>query len=210
MIPHVSSLRRSSEALDRVAQDRFLQMLPGIRRVANFAFRRSGAMERQERIADVIAHALEVFSRLVARGKAELAFPSVLGWLGVRRVLDDRRVGTRRNITDVSSAHCQRRTGARITPLCEFDPAKGKWEEVVVEDRRATPADVVAARLDIAAWLRQLPRLHRDVAKVLAIGERTSDAAKRFQVSQARISQLRRELQSSWNRFQGEVAPVAV
>jgi hypothetical protein len=40
----------------------------------------------------------------------------------------------------------------------------------------------------------------------LAAGERTTDVARRFGVSLARISQLRRELERSWLAFQGEEA----
>ena len=43
-----------------------------------------------------------------------------------------------------------------------------------------------------------------DIAKALATGESTGDAAKRFHVSPSRISQKRRLLQQSWRAFQGE------
>ena len=38
-------------------------------------------------------------------------------------------------------------------------------------------------------------------------GERTQDAARKHGVCQARVSQVRRELELSWRRFHGE--PVA-
>jgi hypothetical protein len=38
------------------------------------------------------------------------------------------------------------------------------------------------------------------------LGNNATDAAKQFRVSLARISQLRRELQASWQEFQGETA----
>jgi len=43
------------------------------------------------------------------------------------------------------------------------------------------------------------------VAKFLANGETTTAAADKFNVSAGRISQLRRELQESWQEFLGEV-----
>jgi hypothetical protein len=54
--------------------------------------------------------------------------------------------------------------------------------------------------------LRGLPHTKRSVAEFLASGERTEDAAKHFHVSPARISQLRRELQLSWEEFQRDYA----
>jgi hypothetical protein len=47
---------------------------------------------------------------------------------------------------------------------------------------------------------------NRHIANTLAMGESTSEAAKRFCVSLPRISQLRRGLQASWQEFQDETA----
>ena len=41
-------------------------------------------------------------------------------------------------------------------------------------------------------------------AKVLANGETTSAAAKKFRITPGRVSQIRRELEQAWHRFQGE------
>jgi DNA-binding NarL/FixJ family response regulator len=75
---------------------------------------------------------------------------------------------------------------------------------IVVEDRHVGPAEVAATRMDFAAWLRVLPGRLRKIARVLATGETTTTVAKRFHVSQGRISQIRMELKQAWERFQGE------
>jgi hypothetical protein len=72
-----------------------------------------------------------------------------------------------------------------------------------VDDKRATPADTAASRIDFAAWLDRLSARRRKIAQVLATGESTSAAARRFRVS-PRISQIRRELHQVWQRYQGE------
>jgi len=46
----------------------------------------------------------------------------------------------------------------------------------------------------------------RQVARTLALGETTKRTARRFRVTAGRVSQLRRELQNSWESFQGEPA----
>ncbi len=76
--------------------------------------------------------------------------------------------------------------------------------EVLIESKAAGPADIAAARIDIAAWLKSLPRRTRRIAATLATGEPTGKTAKRFKVSAGRISQMRRELQRSWEEFSGE------
>jgi hypothetical protein len=64
--------------------------------------------------------------------------------------------------------------------------------------------DIVAFRCDFPAWLETLSCRDRRIAKFLALGNRTSDAARKFDVCEGRISQLRRELAESWKAFTGE------
>jgi len=54
-----------------------------------------------------------------------------------------------------------------------------------------------------ANWLRRLSRRNRRIAQFLALGNRTSDTARKFKVSEGRVSQLRRELAESWRAFVG-------
>jgi hypothetical protein len=68
---------------------------------------------------------------------------------------------------------------------------------------------MAASRIDFAAWLGMLSARRRKIAQVLAMGESTSAVARRFRVSPARISQIRRELHQIWQRFQGEELPSA-
>ena len=58
--------------------------------------------------------------------------------------------------------------------------------------------------------LQLLPRRLRKIATFLANGETTGAAAKRFRLSQARISQIRKELFLAWHRFQGDEPVIAV
>ena len=97
--------------------------------------------------------------------------------------------------------------GIHVERLDQFDRETGEWREILVEDRQAGPAETAAARIDVTAWFRLLPTRSRRIAKALARGETTSDAAQTFNVTAARVSQLRQELHDSWQRFQGE--PVA-
>ena len=209
MIAHAPFPLRACGTLDRGAHDRFLEMLPTIRSVAHYAFRRGRSDQRQELIAEVIANSFVAFVRLVERDKSDLAYPTVLATYGVKQVLSGRRVGSRLNVKDASSPYCQQRKGVRMQQMQRFDPMQGAWREIVVEDGRATPAEVAATRIDFADWLRQLPRFKRNVAKILAIGEGTLAAAQRFRLSKARISQLRSELRTNWEEFQGELIPAA-
>jgi hypothetical protein len=178
----------------------FEAMLPTITRVASYGFRRVPRWRRQELVSDVVALAYVGFARLVERKKASLAFPSVLAWQGVRRVAAGRKVGVKQNVRDALSPLAQRRQGFSVTLLSDRQVYSG-WAELA-DDRRATPADIAAARMDVASWFGRLQQFKRQVALRLAQGDTTSDAAKHFRVSRARISQIRQELRADWNQFQ--------
>jgi hypothetical protein len=185
-------------------RDRFADMLPAIRSHVRFAFRHLDVESREEAAQEAIAFAFLAYSRLAQLRKADLAYPSVLAKFAVSRVRSGRSIGHRLNVDDVTSRWCQSRRNFQVDQLDQQD-GRGNWKEILVEDhRRAGPAETAAARLDLAAWLRTLPRRHRQIAEALASGETTSAAATLFNVSAARISQVRRQLYEAWQRFQGE------
>ena len=105
------------------------------------------------------------------------------------------------------SPYAQQKKGFTVQALCEQN-ACGHWEDLAVEDRHATPADVATFRVDFRDWLQRLKRLKRQLALRLAAGETTTDAAEHFRVSPSRISQLRQELQAHWDAFQA--SPIAM
>jgi FixJ family two-component response regulator len=93
--------------------------------------------------------------------------------------------------------------------LDRFNRRKGQWREVLVEDRRSSPAEIAATRLDFADWLKTLPTRDRQIAETLAIGETTGRVARMFRISAARVSRLRCELRENWRKFVGELAEMS-
>jgi hypothetical protein len=185
----------------------FEELLPSITKQARIAFRDKPRSEREELIAEVVANCFVAYVRLVQRGLGHVIYPTPLAAYAIKQIHAGRRVGTKLNVRDITSAYCQQRKKVRMTRLDHYDADEGGWLEIVVEDRTATPADVAATRLDFAAWLRTLRRKERRVAELLSTGESTKVAARRFRISPARISQLRRELRNCWLTFQGEPVP---
>lgn len=188
-------------------QERFVAMLPTIERYAAHRFRNVDYEERCELIAEVVTLAFAMFVRLVERGKMDLAYPSPLAAYGCRQVSVGRRLGTPLNVNDVTSRYCHCSKGVQVEPLVRHDPESGAWREVLVEDRRSTPADIAAARIDVPAFFASLPRRDRRIAEQLAAGESTTAVARLFRLSLARISQLLREFCQAWQRFHGEQHP---
>ena len=183
----------------------FLAMLPAIVTHAKYAFRHLRGEARQDAIEEAIANSLVAFVALVRRGKMSIAYPTVLARYAVAQINDGRRVGNRLNVREVLSSYARKHKGFKVERLDHFDEEENQWQEAVVQDTRTAPVpEIVAFRCDFSDWLDRLPRRNRRIAESLAIGNRTSEAARKFGVSEGRVSQLRRELSESWQKFTGE------
>jgi hypothetical protein len=82
----------------------------------------------------------------------------------VAQVKDGRRVGGRLNCEDISSLYWQRRKGVVIERLHHFHVEENAWEEIVVEDRNATPAEV-AHHAEFGRQRDVLESERREIAK---------------------------------------------
>jgi hypothetical protein len=182
----------------------FVAMLPIIRRAAQIAFRKIRPELRNDLIEEVVANSFVAYVRLVERGQADRAFASPLARFAIAQVRAGRRVGNRLRISDALSSYAQYRKQFFVDRLDQFDEEEDCWQQILIEDKRATPAEVAACRIDFAEWLRRLTARLRKIALALASGETTKGAAEKFGLSPARISQLREWLRKSWEAFQGE------
>jgi DNA-directed RNA polymerase specialized sigma24 family protein len=195
------SKRNSTQKALESLQQQFLNLLPDIERYAGHVFRRCRPSDRDDLVSETVARVWLFFLRLSASGKDPKRVFRPLLRFSVLAVKDGRRVGGRRNSKEL--CHRARRDGLRIVSLESWDDSsRTPWREILAETRAFSPAETAAARMDIEAWLKAQPAQKRSVARYLALGESTSSAAKKFRISCARISQLRRELQHSWHQFQ--------
>ena len=111
-----------------------------------------------------------------------------------KRLLDGRSTGNSRNVWEVLSPYAQRKQSFVVNPVSTAD---------LTDHRQIDPAELAALRIDFSAWLSGLTSFKRRLAVYLAVGHTTNEAARRFRVSAARVSQIRRELQRAWQLFQG-------
>jgi len=185
-------------------------MLPTIRSYAKNAFGHMDAESREDAVAEVIANVVVAFVRLVQRGKAKQAFPTVLTHYAISQFRDGRRVGNHFRINEVLSWHAQHKKKFFVERLDHRDEDTGEWCEAIVEDCRTPVPDQVAFRIDFPRWLTLLSARNRRIAAALAVGNSTSLVAKRFKLSPGRISQLRGELYQSWKDFHGDPAAAAI
>jgi hypothetical protein len=183
----------------------FLAMLPKIIRYAKLAFRNLGPEARQEAVQNVVTNSCAAVEALARRGKLDLAYPTVLARFGIKQTRDHRVTGNRLNIKDAMSPYCKAKKGIVVERLDHRDEEDEQaWAEAIVEDRTAGPADIARTKIDFSDFLASLKRRDRRIAEYLSLGHRTQDAAKKFKVSEGRVSQLRREFAESWRRFVGD------
>jgi hypothetical protein len=182
-------------------QSNFVTMLPEIERRLRRAFRNLDSASREESIAEGVVHCLLSFARLHDQDRAEAASASTLAWYAALAVKRGRPAGNRMNGKEPLSRYAQVGNGIQV------EQRHGNWLDLLVEDKRASVPDQVAARMDVGAWLATLSRRMRQIAKDLALGCSTSETARKYGVTAGRISQLRRSLEASWMAFQNEAAP---
>ena len=183
----------------------FLRMAGRIRKHARIVFRHCNPDEREEKIQAVLCNACAAVARLAELGKLDLCYASVLSRFAVAQVKDGRMTGGHLNCLDVSSRYCRRLKGLTLERLDRREKdEENAWCEILIEDKTAGPAQTAMARMDMDSWLHSLPGRHRRIAQYLSLGNRTSQAARKFRVSAGRISQMRRELQESWKTFTGD------
>ena len=157
---------RPAEALDQsLWPARFLQTLPTIRRIVRYRFRRLPADPREEAVQEVIANCFVAYARLVARGRECVAFPTPLARFAIAQYRAGRRIGNRLNKHDLTSPCRNRKSRDSVSSL--FQRAEGgHWQELVVQDKRSTPADVAAIRLDFQQWLCRLSQPKRQAGRI--------------------------------------------
>jgi hypothetical protein len=202
--------------------NQFLALLPRIELHARITFRGVRCPDRRaDAVAETVALAWKWHVRLVERGKDVTQFPVAFAVLAARAVRSGRRLCGHERAREVLSPVAQRKGGFRVEhlPASTHSPHEQLYAtprgqalldafEERLRDNTLTPIlDQVVFRLDFPAWLRTLTGRERRMVRALAQGERTQDLSRQFELSPARISQLRRAFRDAWLHFHDEQVP---
>ena len=148
---------KPEETVQFAWQQRFLEMLPDIRRHALFAFRSLRGEAKEEAIAETIANVFVAFVRLMERKRGEKVYSSVLTRFAVAQIRCGRKVGTSLNTKDVLTRAAQVKHGFRIERLDCCVDSGGEWADMLMVDLRTSVPDQAAFRCDFPAWLDSKP-----------------------------------------------------
>jgi len=199
---------------------RFLAILPRVELHGRIYFRHVRCPHRKaDAIQEMRALAWKWFLRLHEHGKDPGDFMTAFTTLLARAVNGGRRLAGMAKSKDVMNPLAQKRRGFKAEPL----PSSARTSherryasplgqalldafEERLRDNTVTPViDQVQFRIDFPAWLATLTARERRLIRAMARNERTLDLSRRFELSPARISQLRREFHDDWHRFLGDL-----
>lgn len=183
-------------------QSNFLILVPAIEAHARIKFHRLRPVEREEASAEALARACITYATLARQQKLHRVFVGNVATNAVRAVNGGRHVGGRQTSRDVLSALTHKKKGIAVSSLTPWDTQEGTWREVAVETKRVSPADTAAFRLDFAAWRDRWPPRQRQIIDLLAAGTKAVAIARKFGLTDGRVSQLREAFRRSWEQYQ--------
>ena len=201
----------------------FLPLLPVVEQHAGVVFRALPPCHREEAVAEAVAAAFAAYARLKARGKDPVReFPSKMALFAALHVKADRHVGGRCSSKDVLSFKARHKHGFRVEPLpvCTrrsphdlYGTVRGQreldaLEEQLRDDVQTPVADQAAFRVDFPAFLATLSPRDREMVHFLALGNSGKEAARKFNVSPGRVTQLRKRWCQEWHTMHGEESPL--
>ena len=181
-----------SQTLDvpvQTTQDKFVQMMPHIERIAGHVFKHTNPVDREEAVAETVAMCWKNYLHCVLVGKDVKA--SSMAFYAVQTIKSGRSMcgGSR---TDAVSQP------ARALPEQTAEGAQGcRWPDALVDKRVwERPLEHTRIKLDYSQFL-QLPEVtqqERGVFDLLAQGFRTSEIAGRLGVSAPRVCQIKNSM----------------
>lgn len=158
--------------------------------------------KRDDRIAEATAIAWKWYRVLVKRGKNPADFPCRFAALAALAVKNGRKVSGMERAKDVMNSRAQSRHGFTVSSMpITSTLTTNPFAEALTDNTQTDVPEQVAFRLDFPAWLHTRTRRDRRIIEGMGKGERTRDLADRFGLSEARVSQLRREFQEDWLGF---------
>lgn len=185
------------------------QILPRVLVHARIFFRGEKCPgKKEDRVAEAAAIAWKWYQRLMRRGKDPAQFPARFATLAALAVKNGRRVAGMEKAKDVMNGRAQTKHGFLVSTLPDTSTlTTNPFSEALTDNTQTDVPNQVAFRLDFPAWLNTRTLRDRTLIEGMGMGERTSDLADRHGLSQARVSQMRREFKEDWDRFTDAPVP---
>src|SRR3954467_3962943 len=200
----------------------FLALLPKLQTHATIYFRDVRCPDtKADKLAECQALAWKWYVRLHEQGKDINQFLMAFIFLVARAVKSGRRACGTERAEDVMSPVAQRRHSFTLEALPSstrrsFEALYGlvngqqdidAYEERLRDNTVTPPPDAAAFRIDWAHFLSKRSERDRRLAHFLSLGHRAKVAAKKFKLSQGRVTQLRQQWCKESSTWAGEEDP---
>lgn len=160
--------------------------------------------DREDAVQEMLALALSYYKSLVSRNKTESVFTTPLADYAIRAFFSGRRIAGM-SATDITSPRCQRLKRASVFRGFEYyGTVDNRIRSICVQDRNPQPSTIACYNIDYQNWVNSLNTKKREILFAILEEATTAEMAQRFSISPGRISQIRRELISSWKEFVGD------
>jgi hypothetical protein len=172
------------------------------------------AASRDDFIAEALGLCWKMFRRAMAKGKDVASFIITMAKYAARAVRCGRTVCGQQKAKDVLSLTAKLTHGVVVEQFGsgsshyeelygEVDGQKRRdlLDEVLAENIVTAVPDQVAFRIDWPRFMASRPERDQKIMAYLANGSTNLEAAKKFNVSPGRVSQLRRAWCEEWQMF---------
>jgi hypothetical protein len=174
------------------ARARFEARFPELQSKARAYFADYKPEAKDESVANSLFLTWHHFVALIEKGKADDALLTSTFYFSCRQTRAGRMMRTVKSDKSRELWDYARKTGKRIVSGINLDAYVSK---------RCSVLDVVAFRIDTQAWLDSLTENQRQRALDLAGGTGTKELPERWKVSAGAVSNFRRQLNESYERF---------
>lgn len=187
----------------RKLHQRFSSVLPRVERHARVVFRSVPCLDtREDKVQEVSGLCWKWVRKLDKLGKKWWTFVSQLATFACKAVKSGRKVTGCIKIKDVMNEINQARRGYCITKLPDISTeSSNPLSDALIDNTRTEVPEQVAFRCDFPTWVSGYGDRDRALMSDMALGHRTKDLARRYRLSEGRVSQLRRQFHDSWQHF---------
>lgn len=135
----------------------------------------------------------------------------MLATFAAKAVRSGRRVCGQLKAKDVLSERAQERHGFCVGKLPDCSTLNtNPLAEAQADTPDTDPSELAQATLDFSAWRRTRSRRDKKLLHDMMLGERTQVLARKYRLSQSRVSQLRSDFRTDYTRYiEGELAATA-
>jgi len=203
MIAIAKSNKTKAHYTDEDIHAKFLELMPLITRIAKGAFQNYSYDRRADAIQSVLVSAFINIKQLAADGRLEDAYATPLARFGIYSYRVGRPAGIKSDALDVFGERCRYLGRSKIKHYGIATEVTDSFESTATAtDARYPVHKTVQIRIDFfQTWYRNQSPKDQKIIYDLAMGETTTDLAKKYKVTLGAVSQWRRKFANSWYEF---------